>query len=161
MKAPTGRHECDHISPRWGFVDFCSLTWGVAPGFHMSPRWGTNSAIHTDESRSRLCPPGLCSFLVHALDQEGQCDSRQFVNPLDASFDQIEFHCAIAPLNSKYRAAHVRGRRSGGGRCRRFGRSASCGRFPAGAKPSRGCHRPAWDCHDPVVCSPIHRTGRS
>ncbi len=42
-EAPTGRNVTAFISHRWGFDHLSTNSWGVAPGFHLSPLWGKNT----------------------------------------------------------------------------------------------------------------------
>ena len=39
----TGRYVTAFISPRWGFDHLSTNSWGVAPAFHPTPRWGKNT----------------------------------------------------------------------------------------------------------------------
>jgi hypothetical protein len=60
IRAPTGRNgSCVSrtISPRWGFDQESAVSRGVAPGFHISPRWGWRLNIVTHfHKRSSASP---------------------------------------------------------------------------------------------------------
>ena len=82
-EAPTGRYVTAIISPRWGFDHLSTNSWGLAPGFHLSPLWGKNTLFSwffytfTGAAPSLIRKPLMPD--EHGFQNPGQ--TRQFVNP--------------------------------------------------------------------------------